>query len=161
MNSLRIIMDDFEVVQAIVSANLEVSEYTRERKDLIAVGTAIVKGEDLPATGNIFVYDIIPVVPEPGLPETGFHLKQIASQEVRGAVTGLSAVQSHGFLLVAQGQKIMVRGLREDGTLPPVAFLDVLCYTTSLKCLPSTPLMLMGDAIKGLWMGGFSVSVFP
>lgn len=52
----------------------------------------------------------------------------------------------------------MVRGLREDGSCLPVAFLDVQCYMTSLKTLGSSKLWLAADAWKGLWFGGFGVS---
>ena len=56
----------------------------------------------------------------------------------------------------AQGQKIMVRGLKEDGSCLPVAFLDAQCHTLSLKMLGSTGLWLAADAWKGVWFGGFT-----
>lgn len=136
--------------------SLETSEVTHERKELITVGTAVIRGEELPATGKFYVLDVIDVVPEPGRPETGKKLKLVAKEEVKGAVTALSEIGTQGFLLAAQGQKCMVRGLKEDGTLLPVAFMDMQCYVSAMKELKGTGLCLMGDAIKGLWFAGYT-----
>ncbi|KAL8732617.1 MAG: hypothetical protein Q9166_002592 [cf. Caloplaca sp. 2 TL-2023] len=144
-----------EVVMYIKTMSLEVSEYTHARQPLVAIGTAIIQGEDLPALGRIYVFNVIPVVPEPDRPETGHKLKLIAQTEVKGAVTALSEIGSQGFLLAAQGQKCMVRGLKEDGTLLPVAFMDMQCYTSVAKELKGTGLCLMGDAVKGVWLAGY------
>ncbi|KAL8652689.1 MAG: hypothetical protein Q9210_002530, partial [Variospora velana] len=99
--------------------NLEISENTHERRPLIVVGTAVIRGEDLPAQGRIYVFNVIPVVPDPERPETDRRLKLIAKEEIKGAVTALSEIGTQGFLLAAQGQKCMVRGLKEDGSLLP------------------------------------------
>ena len=147
-----------EVVMSIKTMHLEVSEHTHERRSLLVVGTAIVRGEDLAAHGRIYVFNVIKVVPEPDHPETGHKFKLIAKEEIKGAVTALSEIGTQGFLLVAQGQKCMVRGLKEDGTLLPVAFVDMQCYTSVAKELKGTGLCLMGDAVKGLWLAGYFVS---
>jgi cleavage and polyadenylation specificity factor subunit 1 len=137
--------------------SLEISEYTHERQDLVAVGTALVRGEDLPSSGHVYIFSVIEVVPEPDRPETGLALKLIAKEEVKGAVTALSGIGTEGFLLVAQGQKCMVRGLKEDGTLLPVAFMDMQCYVSVAKELPGTGMCLMADAVKGVWFSGYMV----
>lgn len=150
-------MEPCETILCIKTLNLEVSEDTHERKQLIVVGTGISKGEDLPIKGRILVYDIVPVIPEPGKPETDRKLKLIVTEDIpRGAVTAISEVGSQGLMLVAQGQKCMVRGLKEDGTLLPVAFMDMNCYVTSLKEIPGTGLCLMTDAFKGVWFTGYT-----
>jgi cleavage and polyadenylation specificity factor subunit 1 len=150
-------LDPCEMVMCIKTLNLEISESTNERKQLIAVGTALSKGEDLAVKGRLYVYDIVTVVPEADRPETNKKLKLIAKEEVpRGAITGISEVGSQGFMLVAQGQKCMVRGLKEDGTLLPVAFLDMNCYVTSVKELGGTGLCVMADAVKGVWFAGYT-----
>ena len=143
----------------IKTLSLETSEHTHSRSTFTAIGTAILRGgEDLPATGRILVFNIIDVVPEPDRPETGHKLKLIAQAEIKGAVTALSEIGTQGFLLAAQGQKCMVRGLKEDGTLLPVAFMDMQCYTTVAKGLAGTGMCMMGDAIKGVWFAGYYVS---
>lgn len=150
-------MEPCETVLCVETLNLEVSESTNERKQLIAVGTALTKGEDLPTRGRVYVFDIADVIPEPGKPETSKKLKLVAKEDIpRGAVTALSEVGTQGLMLVAQGQKCMVRGLKEDGTLLPVAFMDMNCYVTSVKELPGTGLCLMADAFKGVWFTGYT-----
>lgn len=72
-------------------------------------------------------------------------------------MTALSELGSQGFLIAAQGQKCMVRGLKEDGTLLPVAFMDMQCYITAVKEMPGTGLCLMADAVKGVWLTGYYV----
>jgi len=150
-------MEPYEIAMCVETLNLEVSEATNERKQLIAVGTALTRGEDLPTRGRVYVYDIADVIPEPGRPETNKKLKLVAKEDIpRGAVTAISEVGTQGLMLVAQGQKCMVRGLKEDGTLLPVAFMDMNCYVTSVKELPGTGLCVMSDAFKGVWFTGYT-----
>jgi len=150
-------MESCETILCVETLNLEVSESTNERRQLIAVGTARSKGEDLPTRGHVYVFDIADVIPEAGRPETNKKLKLLAKEDIpRGAVTALSEVGTQGLMLVAQGQKCMVRGLKEDGTLLPVAFMDMNCYVTSVKELPGTGLCLMSDAFKGVWFTGYT-----
>ncbi|KAF2266034.1 protein CFT1 [Lojkania enalia] len=152
----NIVLDPQEVVLCMKTLNLEISETTHERRPMIAVGTAIVRGEDLATKGNIRIFEVIMVVPEPGRPETNRKLRLIVKDEVKGAVSAISELGTQGFLIMAQGQKCMVRGLKEDGTLLPVAFMDMQCYVTVLKSLPGTGMLLMGDAFKGIWFTGYT-----
>lgn len=150
-------LEDSETVMCIETLNLEVSEATHERKNLIVVGTAVAKGEDLPIKGRVIVYDVVEVIPEPGRPETNRRLKLVAKEDIpRGAVTALSEIGTQGLMLVAQGQKCMVRGLKEDGSLLPVAFMDMSCYVTAVRELKGTGLCLMADAVKGVWFTGYT-----
>ncbi|ROT39981.1 cft-1 [Sodiomyces alkalinus F11] len=150
-------LDQHEVAMCMETLHLEISEETKERRMLITVGTAVNKGEDLPIRGRILVLDVVSVIPEPDRPETDRKLKLIAKEEIpRGAVTALSEVGSQGLMLVAQGQKCMVRGLKEDGSLLPVAFLDMNCYVTAVRELRGTGYCLMADAFKGVWFVGYS-----
>ncbi|KAH0539099.1 hypothetical protein FGG08_004337 [Glutinoglossum americanum] len=145
-----------ELPLCIRTLNLETSEHTHTRTQLVVVGTAITRGEDLATRGCIYVFEIISVVPQPGRPETNRKLKLIAKEEVKGAVTALCEVGTQGFLLAAQGQKCMVRGLKEDGSLLPVAFMDMQCYVSVAKSLPGSGLTAFGDAVKNFWFAGFS-----
>ncbi|KAI9742867.1 MAG: mRNA cleavage and polyadenylation factor subunit [Claussenomyces sp. TS43310] len=149
-------LEPCEVALCTKTLLLEVSEETHERKPLITIGTAITRGEDLAVRGCVRVYDIVTVVPEPGRPETSKKLKLIAKEEIpRGAITAISEIGTQGFMLVAQGQKCMVRGLKEDGSLLPVAFMDMNTYVTSVKELPGTGLCILADALKGIWLAGY------
>jgi cleavage and polyadenylation specificity factor subunit 1 len=151
------ILDPQETILCIKTLNLEVSETTHQRKDLIAVGTSIVHGEDLATKGRIRIFEVITVVPEPDRPETNKRLKLIVKDEVKGAVSAISELGTQGFLIMAQGQKCMVRGLKEDGTLLPVAFMDMQCYVTELKTLHNTGMLLTADAYRGVWFAGYTV----
>lgn len=142
----------------IKTMSLEISEHTHTRATVVAVGTAMLCGEDLPTTGRVLVFNVIDVVPEPDYPETGRKLKLMAQAEVKGGVTALSEIATQGLLMAAQGQKVMVRGLKEDGTLLPVAFMDTQCYTSVVKEVKGTGMCLVGDAVKGVWFCGFYVS---
>ncbi|EXJ66921.1 uncharacterized protein A1O5_10116 [Cladophialophora psammophila CBS 110553] len=148
--------DSSERILSVKALNLEISEETHERKDLIVVGTALVKGENVTTRGNLYIFDVVDVVPEPDVPETDLKLKLITREDVRGAVSAISGVGSQGFLLAAQGQKCMVRGLKEDMSILPVAFLDMRYYVHVAKELPGTGLCILGDAFSGLWLVGYS-----
>lgn len=52
-------LETAEHITAVKNVNLEISENTHERKDLIVVGTAIAKGEDIPSRGCIYVFEVI------------------------------------------------------------------------------------------------------
>lgn len=141
-----------EVALIVQTIPLEVSEHSKERRKLVAVGTGIFRGEDHSARGGIYVFEVIEVVPEPGKPETNRKLKLVTREEVKGTVSALCGV--NGYLLAAQGQKIMVRGLKEDQSLLPVAFMDMNCYVTVAKNLDG--FILFGDFTKSVWFAGFS-----
>ncbi|KAI5780740.1 CPSF A subunit region-domain-containing protein [Peziza echinospora] len=145
-----------EVALVIKTVQLEVSEQTKERKQLVAVGTGIFRGEDSAARGAIYVFEVIEVVPEPGKPETNRKLKLVVREEVKGTVSALCGV--NGFLLAAQGQKVMVRGLKEDQSLLPVAFMDMNMYVTVAKNLNG--MILFGDFMKSVSFVGFSEEPF-
>jgi cleavage and polyadenylation specificity factor subunit 1 len=133
---------------------LEVSEHTHEQKEMVVVGTAAQRGEDMPAKGAVNVFELLDVVPEPDIPESGCKLHLVSREDTKGAVTAVEAFLG-GFVGTGQGQKIMVRGLKEDGSCLPVAFLDAQCHTISLKMLGASGLWIAADAWKGVWFGGF------
>ncbi|KAE9968773.1 hypothetical protein BLS_005663 [Venturia inaequalis] len=149
-------LEPAEVVLTMKILNLVVSENNNTKKPLLCIGTAITHGEDLPTKGNVYIFDIIDVVPHPDRPETGSKLKLVCKEEVKGAVNDLSDIGTEGFLLMNQGQKVLVRGLKEDQTLLPVAFMDVQVYVSVLKALPGTGMCLVGDALKGIWFAGYT-----
>ncbi|KAI9651795.1 MAG: mRNA cleavage and polyadenylation factor subunit [Alyxoria varia] len=151
-------LEPLEIVTCMRTVSLEVSEVTHERKLLVAVGTAIIGVEDVSTMGHIHVFEIVQVVPEPGKPETGRKLHLLVREEVRGAVTALSEITGKGFLMMSQGQKLMVRGLKEDGTFLPMAFLDLQGYLSVLKNLKGTGMALMADSLQGVSLHGFDVS---
>ncbi|KAE8320845.1 CPSF A subunit region-domain-containing protein [Aspergillus sergii] len=145
-----------EHVMAVKNMSLEISENTHERKDMIVVGTAFARGEDIASRGCVYVFEVIKVVPDPKRPEMDRKLRLVGKEPVKGAVTALSEIGGQGFLIVAQGQKCIVRGLKEDGSLLPVAFMDVQCHVSVVKELKGTGMCIIADAVKGLWFAGYS-----
>lgn len=138
------------------AVSLETSEITHRQQELIVVGTGTIKGESIVARGHIYLFSVAEVVPRPGIPESDLKLKLISTEDVRGAVTTITPIGSQGFVLAAQGQKCMVRGLREDMSILPVAFMDMHYYTSISKTLPGTGLCILADAFSGLWVVGYS-----
>jgi cleavage and polyadenylation specificity factor subunit 1 len=74
-----------------------------QRKTFLVVGTAFLKGEDYSMRGRVLIFDVIEVVPEPGRPETNHKLKLLVKEEVKGAVSAVTAV--NGYLCVSIGPK--------------------------------------------------------
>lgn len=158
--STRRIVHSFEmpyldIITSLKVMPLEVSEHTHEQKEMVVVGTSAQRGEDMPAKGAVNVFEVLDVVPEPDIPESGFKLHLVSREEIKGAVTTVETF-SGGFIGTGQGQKLMIRGLKEDGSCLPVAFLDAQCHTISLKMLGSSGMWLAADAWKGVWFGGFT-----
>ncbi|KAI4851207.1 protein CFT1, partial [Aureobasidium sp. EXF-8845] len=143
----------YELVTSMEVMPLEVSEITHEHRLLVALGTISQRAENYAAKGCIYTLEIIDVVPEPGQPETGKKFRVFGREETKSGITALMGIA--GLVGTAQGQKLMIRGLREDGSCLPVAFLDAQCYISSLKTLASSKLWIAADAWKGLWFGGF------
>lgn len=147
--------DDSERILDLKVMSLETSEITHRQQPLVVVGTGTAKGERIVTRGHIYLFSVAEVVPKPGVPESDLRLKLLSAEDVRGAVTTLAPIGSQGFVLAAQGQKCMVRGLREDMSILPVAFLDMRFYTSISKSLPGTGLCILGDAFSGLWLIGY------
>ena len=152
----RFAIKEDEMIMSVEKMSLELSENTHARKSVIGVATAGIRGEDINAYGTIYVLDVIDVVPVPDQPETGRKFKTLAHHRDKGAVTAICQVGSEGFLLGTQGQKCMVRGVKDDASLLPVAFMDIQCYVSIAKELQGAGLCILGDAIKGLWLAGYN-----
>ncbi|KAI8038594.1 hypothetical protein M5D96_008502 [Drosophila gunungcola] len=101
--------------------------------------------EDITSRGNIHIYDIIEVVPEPGKPMTKFKLKEVFKKEQKGPVSAISDVL--GFLVTGLGQKIYIWQLR-DGDLIGVAFIDTNIYVHQIITVKS--LIFIADVYKSI-----------
>ncbi|KAF4556011.1 CFT1-like protein [Elsinoe fawcettii] len=143
----------YEVATSLAVSPLEISEVTHNHRLLISIGTITTRSDAYADKGALYVFDIIPVVPSPSAPETRWSLHLLSREETRAPITALTGIG--GLVGTAQGQKLMWRGLREDGQNLPVAFLDFLTYTTSLKTLGGSRMWLATDAWKGMWFGGY------
>ncbi|KAF9362920.1 Cleavage and polyadenylation specificity factor subunit 1 [Mortierella sp. NVP85] len=144
-------LNEYELVTSIETVSLESSQDASGRKKFIAVGTSYIKGEDSAMRGTIYIFDIIDVVPEPDNPQTDHKLKLLHSEEVKGAVTAMSALS--GYLLTCVGTKVVVRSFEDNETLTGIAFIDVQIYVTSVKVVKNT--IMLADAYKSVWFVGF------
>lgn len=127
----------------------------KNRKEFILVGSGKYTTEDLAANGAFKLLEIIDIIPEPGRPETNHKFKEFTHQDIRGAVTSLCDVT--GRFLIAQGQKIIVRDIK-DNTAVPVAFFDTSVYVTEAKSFGN--FVLLGDTLKSVWLAGFDAEPF-
>eukprot|EP00099_Drosophila_melanogaster_P025688 NP_725397.1 cleavage and polyadenylation specificity factor 160, isoform B [Drosophila melanogaster] len=114
-------------------------------KEYLCIGTNFNYSEDITSRGNIHIYDIIEVVPEPGKPMTKFKIKEIFKKEQKGPVSAISDVL--GFLVTGLGQKIYIWQLR-DGDLIGVAFIDTNIYVHQIITVKS--LIFIADVYKSI-----------
>ncbi|KAG9227086.1 hypothetical protein CCMSSC00406_0008286 [Pleurotus cornucopiae] len=136
-----------EFINSVCCVSLETSSTESGIKDFIAVGTSIVRGEDLAVKGATYIFEIVEVVADASLvPSRWYKLRLRCRDDAKGPVTALCAF--NGYLVSSMGQKIFVRALDLDERLVGVAFLDVGVYVTSLKALKN--LLLIGDAVKSV-----------
>ncbi|KAL0274118.1 UNVERIFIED_CONTAM: hypothetical protein PYX00_006618 [Menopon gallinae] len=138
-------LDEWEHVTCLKTVNLS-SEGTRSGlKGYVAVGTNYNYSEDITSKGRILIYDVIDVVPEPGLPLTKNRFKTVYAKEQKGPVTALCHVL--GFLVSAMGQKIYIWQLK-DNDLVGIAFIDTQIYIHQLISVKS--LILVADVYKSI-----------
>ena len=144
----------YETIMSLKRVDLQVSEESKRRRPFLAMGTATLRGEDAGTKGNLYVFDISQVVPQPGRPETNRKLRLAWSEEVRGAVTVINEIR--GYLLSSQGQKVMVRAFGEnDKEFLPVAFFDLSMVVTVAECIRD--FVLFGDIMHSICFIGFQV----
>ncbi|XP_030379991.1 cleavage and polyadenylation specificity factor subunit 1 isoform X2 [Scaptodrosophila lebanonensis] len=115
-------------------------------KEYLCIGTNFNYSEDITSRGNIHIYDIIEVVPEPGKPMTKYKLKEVFKKEQKGPVSAISDVL--GFLVTGLGQKIYIWQLRDGGDLNGVAFCDTNIYVHNIITVKS--LIFIADVYKSV-----------
>lgn len=154
----QIELADNEVGMSVKSMVLDVGSSVKKfknKKEFVVVGTGKYRLEDLSANGAFMVLEVIDIIPEPGKPETNHKFKEVCREDVRGAATAICDVS--GRFLVAQGQKVIVRDLQDNGVVP-VAFLDTAVYVSEAKSFGN--LVLLGDSLKSVWLVGFDAEPF-
>ncbi|KAF5351191.1 hypothetical protein D9756_008185 [Leucocoprinus leucothites] len=145
-------MDGFEFatneyVNDMTIVTLETAATEGGKKDFIAVGTSIDRGEDLAVKGATYIFEIAEVVPDPAVSQRRWYkLRLRCRDDAKGPVTAVCGLND--YLVSSMGQKIFVRAFDSDERLVGVAFLDVGVYVTSLRTLKN--LLLIGDAVKSV-----------
>ncbi|KAJ2159844.1 mRNA cleavage and polyadenylation factor subunit [Coemansia sp. RSA 552] len=139
-----------EHVAALRTLELESTQHGG-RRTLLCVGTGFVLGEDVMSRGNVYIFDVVDVVPLPGRPQTCRRLKLLCREEFHGAVSALGELR--GNLVMSVGSKIYVRSFANGESLVSFAFLDCQAWVRSLAGLRS--FLVVGDLTNGLWFAGF------
>lgn len=147
-----------EVGLSVKSMKLDVGTTNKKlkfNKEYIVIGTGKYRMEDLVSQGSFKIFEVIDIIPEPGKPETNHKFKLLFQEDSRGAVTAITEVS--GRLLATQGQKVIVRDLKDDGVVP-VAFYDTAVYVSEAKSFGN--LVILGDSLKSVWLIGFDAEPF-
>ncbi|KAI0027906.1 CPSF A subunit region-domain-containing protein [Vararia minispora EC-137] len=141
-----------EFVNAMACVALETQSTDSGKRNYIAVGTTVNRGEDLAVKGATYVFEIVEVVPDPaaGLARA-WQLRLRCRDDAKGPVTAVCGINN--YLVSSMGQKIFVRAFDLDERLVGVAFLDVGVYVTALRAVKN--LLLIGDAVKSVWFVAF------
>ena len=150
---------DLEVnslVNDLRTMNIQLDTHTKRSREYVVFGVAQVGTEDLPASGSFYVYDIVPMAPDPGSPDMTSKFEKFFSEEVRGAVT--TVCELSGRFAISQNHKIMVRDAQEDGSVVPVAFLDTPVYVTDSKSFGN--FFIVGDSMQGFEFIGFDAEPY-
>ncbi|CAG8629175.1 177_t:CDS:10 [Dentiscutata erythropus] len=147
---------DDEQGLCIKCVSLQTKSTTSGRKSFIAIGTGIFRGEDVGMRGNVYVFEIIEVVPEPDNPQTNHKFKLLCHEEVKGSVTAICDV--NGYLLTCVGPKIFIRAFEDNDRLISVAFIDIQIYASSVVSIKDY--ILLGDVYKGVWFLGFQARLY-
>ncbi|KAH3661725.1 hypothetical protein OGAPHI_005903 [Ogataea philodendri] len=143
-------LEENEMVTSIEVTELKVSE-TIATKNVVIIGTAICRNEDLATHGSWKIFEIIDIVPEPGRPEVKNRLKLMTSETARGPVLSICSVS--GRFAIVQGQRMLVRTLQKDDNVAPVAFTDTSIYSKEVKTFKN--MMLIGDSYQSVSLVGF------
>jgi cleavage and polyadenylation specificity factor subunit 1 len=151
----------YETVTSLHSMAIEVNEKTHRMKEMIVVATVFLRGMDVAARSKLYIYEVADVVPQQGRPETAKQLISFAQDNYFGIISAMAPIGTEGCIAIGQGQKIYVRGIKQDGLrephILPTAFLDSQLYTSVLKRLPSSGFLLLGDHMRGLWLVIYNV----
>ncbi|CAO3589394.1 unnamed protein product [Absidia cylindrospora] len=149
----RVDFDEFEQGLSLECVLLESKQTSSGRKHFMAVGTGVMRGEDSPMKGSIYVYEIIEVVPELDNPQTNHKFKFLCKEDVKGAVTAMCDVSGH--LAACIGSKMIIWSFEDNESLVGVAFIDVQIYVTCMSSIKN--FILLGDAQKSIWFLGFQI----
>lgn len=172
-----------EVVTCLELVTLRSRTSVSGLKDFVAAGTIISHGEDRPARGATYIFDVIEVVAAPNDPASRFKLRMLVKDEAKAPITALSDM--NGYLVVVMGLKVgvtrrccevtfcrgafqlstnshrkcfyilqlFVRSLEKDEWLITIAFLDTPFQTTSLQRLKN--FLLLTDVKRSVWFVAF------
>ena len=143
--------DQCEVVCCVELVTLRSVATVSGLKDYIAVGTIISHGEDRPAKGATYLFDVVEVVATDQDPTCRFKLKMVMKDDAKGPITAITDM--NGYLVTVMGLKLFVRSLEKDEWLITIAFLDTPFHATGINRLKN--FLLLSDVKKSIWFIAF------
>lgn len=152
----QIAFDTNSLVNDLRTMLIQVDSKNKRNREYVVFGIGQIGTEDLPASGSFHIYDLIPVAPEPGKPDTTCKFEKFFSEDVRGAVTTVCEIS--GRFAISQSEKIMVRDAQEDNSVVPVAFLDTPVYVADSKSFGN--FFIVGDSMQGFQFIGFDAEPY-
>lgn len=144
------VFEDDHHISAMRVVRLETQQHESGVKTFVAVGTTALFGESVTSEGDVLVYEVLTVEPEPGKPTAKNKLKMLTRYVQKGAVTAIDSVQQHLLVCVGQetGAKVYIHHFRDCERLEPVAFYEAKIFTSSVRVIQS--LILLGDYAQGM-----------
>ncbi|UZJ52621.1 hypothetical protein CBS101457_001941 [Exobasidium rhododendri] len=143
--------DQCEVVCCVELVTLRSVATVSGLKDYIAVGTILSHGEDRPAKGATYLFDVVEVVVTDQDPACRFKLKLVMKDDAKGPITAITDM--NGYLVTVMGLKLFVRSLEKDEWLITIAFLDTPFHATGITRLKN--FLLLSDVKKSIWFIAF------
>ncbi|CED82389.1 mRNA cleavage and polyadenylation factor II complex, subunit CFT1 (CPSF subunit) [Phaffia rhodozyma] len=147
---------DNETVLSLSSVNLETKSCPSGRKDYIAVGTGISRGEDLAERGATYIFEVAEIVADPARPQHQHRLKLLCRDDSKGAVTAVAEI--NGYLVSSMAQKLFVKAFDFEDRLLGLAFLDVSIYVTIISTFKN--IIMIGDAVRSISLLAFQEEPF-
>ncbi len=140
---------EYNHVTAFTIARLLSPAHVSGFKNYVAVGTTSVHTEEVSQRGEIVIYDVRTVAPEPGQPTTKNKWKRLASMSAKGPISSLGTV--NGFLVGSVGErggaKFYVWHLEAGERLVPIAYAGGQIYSNCVLSIKN--FLLAGDVYAG------------
>lgn len=129
---------------------------TDSERVTIFVGTGVLQTEEIASSGSWKLFDVAEVVAESGNPEQKYKLKYTSGETAKGPV--LDACELDGRFAVIQGQRLLVRMIKSEGQVVPVAFTDTSLYSAKVKSFEN--LVVTGDSFHSMSLYGFDADPY-
>ena len=124
---------------------LHSEEHASGFHNFIVACTTFVHTEEVNGIGRLLVYDIIEVMPEPGLPTTKHKLKLLCELTEKGSFTAIEEICGYvaGCIGRRDGDKVFVWRLTDREKLTSIAYAEGLMYSVTLSAIKT--FLVVGD----------------
>lgn len=154
------IIDSFELGANETCTTLKVLKLktngTDSERITVFVGTGILQTEEIATTGSWKLFYINEIVAASDKPEEKYRLKYLSGETAKGPV--LDSCEIDGRFAVIQGQRLLMRMIKSEGQVVPVAFTDTSLYSAKVKAFEN--LVVTGDSYHGISLYGFDADPY-